>query len=442
MAKRLREYVKYSTKELDLHTKREGACVHKVNTNMHLSIGPYCLADFQTKLKAHIVRTKIGYYDVSLDGIILDIKNIKVLGPLADLRADDYHLHINYNADVYIFKPDIGAVLTGIIKHIGAKHLGVILYRVFNAHLKFPYKVAKEDIQMDQEVKFRVVNHNLLHTYPYIEGELLTANGKEMQMGKKVEHAEELGELVNMIKEELVSDEKEIPETSLESKEKTKKKKVSDDSLKTSKKSRAKKVKTTASEATVSTTDYNRRQFESITPSLLQDIKEEPTISCSDAEELALLNSTGKIETEKSFIANEHSIISAAVVKSEKIVNGIQAALEPDLLENMEEFLPITPRKIKKEQLDNSFDAEGILSLWKFKEEGDSRIKNETMDYTTDGSACSTIRKSKKHKSHHNALNFSADDTDFSPGRRIKKSKGSQSKISANVVHLKQELED
>uniref|UniRef100_A0A1A9ZW23 Uncharacterized protein n=1 Tax=Glossina pallidipes TaxID=7398 RepID=A0A1A9ZW23_GLOPL len=43
--------------------------------------------------------------------------------PLADLRADDYHLHINYNADVYVFKPAIGAVLTGIIKHIGAKHL-------------------------------------------------------------------------------------------------------------------------------------------------------------------------------------------------------------------------------------------------------------------------------------------------------------------------------
>uniref|UniRef100_A0A1B0GDA0 DNA-directed RNA polymerase I subunit RPA43 n=1 Tax=Glossina morsitans morsitans TaxID=37546 RepID=A0A1B0GDA0_GLOMM len=431
MAKRLREYVKYSTKELDLHTKREGACVHKVNTNMHLSIGPYCLADFKTKLKDHIVRTKIGYYDVSLD----------VLGPLADLRADDYHLHINYNADVYVFKPAIGAVLTGIIKHIGAKHLGVILYRVFNAHLKFPYKLAKEDIQMDQEVKFRVVNHNLLHTYPYIEGELLTANGKEMRMGKKVEGAEELGELVNLIKEELMSDEKELPETSFESKGKVKKTKVSDNSLKTPKKSRAKKVKTTASESTVSTPDYNRLQFENISSSLLQDIKEEPTFG-SDAEDLALLNSTGKIETEKSFIANEHSISPTAVVKSEKFVNGIQAALETDLLQNMEEFLPITPKKIKKEKLDNSSDAEGILTPWKFKEEQNSRIKTETMDYSTDGTACSTIRKSKKHKSSQKTLNFSADDTDFSPERRIKKPKGCQREINSNTVHLKRELED
>uniref|UniRef100_A0A1B0F990 Uncharacterized protein n=1 Tax=Glossina morsitans morsitans TaxID=37546 RepID=A0A1B0F990_GLOMM len=164
----------------------------------------------------------------------------------------------------------------------------------------------------------------LLHTYPYIEGELLTANGKEMQMGKKVEGAEELGELVNLIKEKLMSDERELPETSLE------------------------------------------------------NIKEEPTFG-SDAEDLALLNSIGEIETDKSFITNEHSISSTAVVKSEKCVNGIQAALEPDLFENMEEFLPISPKKIKKEKLDNCSDAEGILTPWKFKEEQDLRIKTETI---------------------------------------------------------------
>lgn len=179
MAKRLQEYVKYTTKELDLYTQAEGSCVNKINTNLHVSMGPFCLADFKHVLMAHLVRSKVGFYDVHLEGIVLDIKKIKVLGTTGAMRADDARIHVNINADVYVFKPVEGAELTGVVKHIGPHQVGVILYRVFNANLRVTQKVDKDEVQMDQEVKFRIRKYNLQNVFPYIDGELLTPKSEK-----------------------------------------------------------------------------------------------------------------------------------------------------------------------------------------------------------------------------------------------------------------------
>uniref|UniRef100_A0A1I8NC75 DNA-directed RNA polymerase I subunit RPA43 n=2 Tax=Musca domestica TaxID=7370 RepID=A0A1I8NC75_MUSDO len=218
MAKRLQEYVKYTIKELDEYVQTEGSCVHKVNTNLHLSMGPFCLADFKHVLMAHIVRSKVGSYDVQLNGIVLDVKKVKVLGNTGALRADDPRIHVDINADVYVFKPTEGAILTGVVKHIAAQHVGVVLYRVFNANLRVGHKVNKDKIQMEQEVKFRINKYNLQNVFPYIDGELLTADG-EIMKGKKIsykdseydngdsgieekEGIQELDELISLIKTE------------------------------------------------------------------------------------------------------------------------------------------------------------------------------------------------------------------------------------------------
>ncbi|KAM7353177.1 RNA polymerase I subunit F isoform 2-T2 [Cochliomyia hominivorax] len=195
MAKRLQEYVKYTTKELDQYTETEGSCVRKINTNLHLSLGPFCLDDFKHVLMAHLVRSKVGFYDIHLDGIVLDLKNIKVLGNTGALRADDARIHVNINADVYVFKPEEGAELTGVVKHIGPHQVGVILYRVFNANLRVTHKVDKEEVQMDQEVKFRIRKYNLQNVFPYIDGELLTPGAqKALAKNKTVFKQEDNGD--------------------------------------------------------------------------------------------------------------------------------------------------------------------------------------------------------------------------------------------------------
>lgn len=188
MSKRLQDYVKYTIKELDTYTRTEGSCVRKVNTKFHLSLGAYALGDFKQALQKHLRHKKVGYYDQNLNGIILDLKNIKVLGNQAALRADDSRLHIDINADCYVFQPAAGAVLSGLVKHIGKHHVGVIIYRVFNAHIRFAHKICEDDVQLEQEVKFKIKNFNLQNILPYIEGELLmeqnSAEGETLKNSK------------------------------------------------------------------------------------------------------------------------------------------------------------------------------------------------------------------------------------------------------------------
>ncbi|XP_073823144.1 RNA polymerase I subunit F [Musca autumnalis] len=290
MAKRLQEYVKYTVKELDEYVQTEGSCVHKINTNLHLSMGPFCLADFKHVLMAHIVRNKVGSYDVQLDGIVLDVKKVKVLGHTGALRADDPRIHVNINADVYVFKPTEGAVLTGVVKHIAAQHVGVVLYRVFNANLRVSHKVNKDEIQMEQEVKFRINKYNLQNVFPYIDGELLTAEGEVMK-GRKInfkddyentdngdsgieekEGIQELDELISLIKTE----EPGIMEQSVVAAKKSSKKskKAEKESTETPGKKSSKKRKISNSVSNSSTaTESNSEETPVITPKKIKKEK-------------------------------------------------------------------------------------------------------------------------------------------------------------------------
>ncbi|XP_053957999.1 DNA-directed RNA polymerase I subunit RPA43 [Anastrepha ludens] len=222
MAKRLQEYVKYTIKELESYTKQEGSCVRKINSGLHISLGPYCLADFKHALSAHIMRRKVGYFDARLEGIVLDIKNIKVLGMAAALRSDDPSMHVDVNADCYVFRPVAGAILSGVVKHVGNHHIGVIIYRVFNVSIRFAAKINKDEFKMDDTLRFRIKNFNLQHVFPYIEGDLVTESGVKivdkfikvepesananLDSGIEEHENHELDELVTLIKQENVSE--------------------------------------------------------------------------------------------------------------------------------------------------------------------------------------------------------------------------------------------
>uniref|UniRef100_A0A0A1WUY9 DNA-directed RNA polymerase I subunit RPA43 n=1 Tax=Zeugodacus cucurbitae TaxID=28588 RepID=A0A0A1WUY9_ZEUCU len=236
MAKRLQEYVKYTIKELESYTKQEGSCVRKINSNLHISLGPYCLADFQHALSAHIMRRKVGYYDASLEGIVLDIKCIKLLSTAAALRADDPRIHVDVNADCFVFCPVAGAVLSGVVKHIGNHHIGVIIYRVFNVSIRFAAKINKEEFKMDDTVQFRIKNFNLQNVFPYIEGDLVTASGAKIthkfikvepesaesniDSGIEVRDNQELDELVTLIKKDHASEDDGTPSKANKKKDK------------------------------------------------------------------------------------------------------------------------------------------------------------------------------------------------------------------------------
>ncbi|KAH8238852.1 hypothetical protein KR038_004667 [Drosophila bunnanda] len=182
MAKILQKYIKFSGKELQKYAANPDSCVRCINTEMHLAMGPYGMAKFKHAVHELLIRTKVGIYDSGLDGIVLGIKNIKVLGHTAALRADDPTMHLVINADFYIFRPVTGAILDGVVRHISKHQVSAVIYRVFNTTIRFTNKMhSRESLVMEQEIKFRIKNFDVSNAMPYIEGELLLEDGEESQ---------------------------------------------------------------------------------------------------------------------------------------------------------------------------------------------------------------------------------------------------------------------
>jgi len=71
-------------------------------------------------------------------------------------------------------------ILTGVVQHISKYQVAAIIYRVFNTAIRF---TNKEDVAMEQEIKFRIKNFDIGNVVPYIEGEILHENGQEPKVG-------------------------------------------------------------------------------------------------------------------------------------------------------------------------------------------------------------------------------------------------------------------
>lgn len=172
MEKTKLKYIKYTKQELDKYVKDKGSCVNLLKTDMHISFPPWGFANFQETVTNIISRSKVGKYDRKLDGIVLDVRNIKVFGTNYAVHDDDPYNHIDLIANFYVFQPRIGAVITGIVKHISHRHVSAIIYRVFNVSIRFKRQMNRS-LEINSKITFKIKKFDLQDGLPYIEGELV-----------------------------------------------------------------------------------------------------------------------------------------------------------------------------------------------------------------------------------------------------------------------------
>ncbi|XP_055297668.1 DNA-directed RNA polymerase I subunit RPA43 [Sitodiplosis mosellana] len=170
------KYVKYTKQELDRYVRDKNSCITLTNSDMHVGFPPWGFANFQETLTNIISRDKIGKYDSKLDGIVLEVRNIKVFGSVYPVHDDDPINHINIKANFYVFQPRIGAIIKGVVKHISHGHVAVIIYRVFNVSIRFNRAAVRYSLKINQPISFRIKKFDLHGAMPYIEGELMETN--------------------------------------------------------------------------------------------------------------------------------------------------------------------------------------------------------------------------------------------------------------------------
>lgn len=172
MANTKLKYIKYTKQELDKYVLDKGSCVNLINSDMHISFPPWGFSNFQETVTNIISRSKIGKFDTKMDGIVLDVRNIKVFGTSYAVHDDDPYNHINLNANFYVFQPRLGAIITGVVKHISHRHVAAIIYRVFNVSIRFK-KPPNNKLEINKNIKVKIKKFDLQDGLPYIEGELI-----------------------------------------------------------------------------------------------------------------------------------------------------------------------------------------------------------------------------------------------------------------------------
>lgn len=106
-----------------------------------------------------------------MDGILLGYKNVKILTPQGGLVTDSCYIHLDIEADFYIFKPEVGATLTGIVNKKSKDHVGCLVHGIFNVSV--PNK-SEDDawpgyhVEIGEEVLLQVTYINLDARLPYI----------------------------------------------------------------------------------------------------------------------------------------------------------------------------------------------------------------------------------------------------------------------------------
>lgn len=170
MRKTKNEYIKYSKAELEGYIKDTETCIKKIASVEQIRFSPVLFSDFEASI-LKILSRKIGKFDQKLNGVILDFRNTKMLSNQSVVRQDSPYSVINVATNFYVFMPEEGQIVDGIVKHINRTNMitiiAVVIYRVFNVKITVRGSVK---LEKDQEIKIRVKDFHFLNVIPYIEG--------------------------------------------------------------------------------------------------------------------------------------------------------------------------------------------------------------------------------------------------------------------------------
>lgn len=123
-----------------------------------------------------ILNCTITTFDKTLNGIILNYKDVKIPEYLP--INEDGTFSVDITADVYVFKPRIGNVLKGTVNIKSQNHMSCLVHHVFIVAIQESLdpeqnECGKNQLNIGDEVIFRIVDIDLNEYIPYIKGLLI-----------------------------------------------------------------------------------------------------------------------------------------------------------------------------------------------------------------------------------------------------------------------------
>merc|ERR1712001_437507 len=93
------------------------------------------------------------------------------------LLNEEAHIHLDVVSDFWVFRPEIGSILQGIVTKTSQKHVACLVHGVFNVPCYHPNNLGSIpwwgiNAQVGQHVRFKVIKMDVSQKIPFILGEL------------------------------------------------------------------------------------------------------------------------------------------------------------------------------------------------------------------------------------------------------------------------------
>ncbi|KAK3918777.1 DNA-directed RNA polymerase I subunit RPA43 [Frankliniella fusca] len=188
--------IPWGENELEKLASSSDSRIFLVQEKIPVVLQPFHLQDLKSAVR-DLLNASIDSYHKSLNGIILSYKHLKVISKSASVAAETSGVVITIQADFFVFRPDVGNVLKGVVNKISKDHVGVLLYHRFNISCPRPSSESRSSkwlgnqVSMHQEVTLKVKEANFSGTLPFLKGKLLSVgsiiatNAEEDKKSKK-----------------------------------------------------------------------------------------------------------------------------------------------------------------------------------------------------------------------------------------------------------------
>ncbi|XP_017889559.1 uncharacterized protein LOC108630656 [Ceratina calcarata] len=166
--------ITWSVLELTGLLEDEDSRVYFEKFRKHIGLHPFHMTNLNAALN-EILSSNLNSYDHDIQGFLLAYKNPKLLTPLGDVFYDTCFIHVDIEADFYVFRPEVGCTLRGIVNKKGLDHIGLLVHKAFNVSIP---KLDDEEnwpgdnVEIGQEVRCVVKLLDFTSKLPFIRGVL------------------------------------------------------------------------------------------------------------------------------------------------------------------------------------------------------------------------------------------------------------------------------
>ena len=113
------------------------SCVTHIRRPVHLALQPSCLGKVNAGI-LNFLNNKLNRYYPDLKGILIGYEKTRIERKTANILNDQPFIHVDIQADFYLFTPNCGSELRGRVIEKSSGHVGCLVHDTFNASVAPP----------------------------------------------------------------------------------------------------------------------------------------------------------------------------------------------------------------------------------------------------------------------------------------------------------------